>query len=81
MDADTKLHLLAGFAAGIFPAIFLMLAGTITAALVGLYKEYDGGHGDTRGTTDVNDWTATLSGGILADVVVLLGLGLAAWVA
>jgi hypothetical protein len=66
---DKKLHLLAGFAVGIFPAIFLPMAGTVTAAFAGLYKEYDDGHGDTRGTVDKNDWTATVLGGLAADAV------------
>lgn len=70
---DKQLHILAGFTFGIFPAIFLPLAGTVTAALAGLWKEYEDGHGNTRGTVDPDDWTATLVGGVLADAAALLG--------
>ncbi len=74
---DKKLHALAGFAAGIFPAIFLPFAGTVVAAFAGLYKEYDDGHGDTRGDVDVDDWTATVLGGAAADAVAFVGAYLA----
>jgi hypothetical protein len=74
---DKKLHLLAGFAVGIGPAIFLPMAGTVVAAFAGLAKEYDDGHGATLGDVDVNDWSATVIGGILSDAAAFLGVLLA----
>jgi hypothetical protein len=64
---DKQLHILAGFAAGIFPAILQPGAGTAVAFLAGKAKEYDDGHGKTRGTVEKADLYFTMAGGILAD--------------
>jgi hypothetical protein len=77
MQQDKKLHVLAGFAAGIFPALLLAVpAGTVVASLAGVAKEYDDKTGKTRGTVDRKDALATMIGGILADAwVILAALG------
>lgn len=74
---DKQLHLLAGFAAGIFPAVLAGApAGSLVALVAGIAKEYDDGHGRNRGTVDKMDVWYTVAGGVLSDLVALLGVGL-----
>jgi hypothetical protein len=67
MDQDKKLHLLAGFAAGIFPAILAgPVAGVVVAAVAGLGKEAYDAQGN--GTSEAEDLAATAAGGALASL-------------
>jgi uncharacterized membrane protein SpoIIM required for sporulation len=77
LKRDKRLRTLAGFAVGIFPALFIFLSGTVVAALAGLYKDYD----NSPGSTDVDEWTAILVGGVLADTVALVGVGIVSLIA
>jgi len=64
---DKQLHMLGGFAAGIFPALFIQGGGFVVAILVGLLKEYDDATGKTRGTVDPKDVLFSIFGGLLAE--------------
>jgi hypothetical protein len=65
---DKQLHVLAGFAAGIFPALFAFGGGLLVAIAAGAAKEYDDAHGKTRGVEDNKDILATIAGGLLAEL-------------
>lgn len=55
----TRMHTLAGLLVGIIPALLFLGAGTITAAVAGVFDHED---------STVRTWTAIVLGGLLADI-------------
>lgn len=81
MRKDLKQHLIAGFLVGFVPAMIVghvtgwWVAGSITAAFVGAYKEWVWDKGG-KGVPDGDDFRWTWAGGFGADAFAFL-----AWIA
>jgi hypothetical protein len=65
IEKDKQLHLLAGFATGIFPAIMYQGGGLLVAVGAGLLKEYYDSTG--KGIAEPKDVFFTIAGGLLAE--------------
>jgi len=68
---DKKLHFFAGFIVGL-TSIFSLLFALIMLQLVAIGKEYYDYLNPDNHTVDFNDYTATVAGGIVSIMIILL---------